>query len=66
MDFFDCPAPSRRGDLEVLGYCMLQWLCGQLPWEDDLVNKNRVRDLKMRYYLYNLFVGNYNIYVLYL
>ncbi|PNF16481.1 Serine/threonine-protein kinase VRK1 [Cryptotermes secundus] len=25
---------SRRGDLEMLGYNMLQWLCGKLPWED--------------------------------
>jgi vaccinia related kinase len=24
---------SRRGDLEMLGYNMLQWLCGKLPWE---------------------------------
>jgi len=23
---------SRRGDLEVLGYNMLEWLCGKLPW----------------------------------
>uniref|UniRef100_A0A8C5T5H0 non-specific serine/threonine protein kinase n=1 Tax=Malurus cyaneus samueli TaxID=2593467 RepID=A0A8C5T5H0_9PASS len=29
-------APSRRGDLEILGYCMLQWLCGKLPWEQNL------------------------------
>jgi vaccinia related kinase len=26
---------SRRGDLESLGYNMLQWLCGKLPWEDS-------------------------------
>ncbi|PNF16722.1 hypothetical protein B7P43_G00858 [Cryptotermes secundus] len=25
---------SQRGDLEMLGYNMLQWLCGKLPWED--------------------------------
>ncbi|XP_015594591.1 serine/threonine-protein kinase VRK1 [Cephus cinctus] len=24
---------SRRGDLETLGYNLLQWLCGRLPWE---------------------------------
>lgn len=28
-------AHSRRGDLEILGYNMLQWLCGKLPWEDN-------------------------------
>jgi vaccinia related kinase len=29
-------APARRGDLEILGYCMLQWSCEKLPWEDKL------------------------------
>ncbi|KAJ9585905.1 hypothetical protein L9F63_020468 [Diploptera punctata] len=29
-------AHSRRGDLEILGYNMLQWLCGSLPWEDSI------------------------------
>lgn len=28
-------AHSRRGDLEVLAYNMVQWLSGKLPWEDD-------------------------------
>ncbi|XP_063242498.1 serine/threonine-protein kinase VRK1-like [Bacillus rossius redtenbacheri] len=28
-------ACSRRGDLETLGYNLLQWLCGRLPWTDD-------------------------------
>ncbi|XP_076237085.1 serine/threonine-protein kinase VRK1 isoform X2 [Calliopsis andreniformis] len=26
---------SRRGDLETLGYNILQWLCGKLPWEKE-------------------------------
>ncbi|XP_077261868.1 serine/threonine-protein kinase VRK1 isoform X1 [Temnothorax americanus] len=26
---------SRRGDLETLGYNILQWMCGKLPWEKD-------------------------------
>ncbi|XP_060817510.1 serine/threonine-protein kinase VRK1-like [Bombus pascuorum] len=26
---------SRRGDLETLGYNILQWLCGKLPWENE-------------------------------
>ncbi|XP_015111794.1 serine/threonine-protein kinase VRK1 [Diachasma alloeum] len=26
---------SRRGDMETLGYNILQWLCGKLPWERD-------------------------------
>lgn len=42
-------APSRRGDLEILGYCALQWLCGRLPWEDKLTDKNYVRDAKIKY-----------------
>ncbi|KAK3093890.1 hypothetical protein FSP39_021504 [Pinctada imbricata] len=42
-------APSRRGDLEILGYCLLQWLCSKLPWEDNLENKDYVRDSKIRY-----------------
>ncbi|KAI4491001.1 hypothetical protein M0802_010577 [Mischocyttarus mexicanus] len=28
-------AHSRRGDLETLGYNLLQWVCGKLPWEKD-------------------------------
>ena len=43
------PAPSPRGDIEILAYCMLQWLCGRLPWEDNLTNKNQVRDQKDRF-----------------
>ncbi|XP_003463056.3 serine/threonine-protein kinase VRK1 isoform X2 [Cavia porcellus] len=42
-------APSRRGDLEILGYCMIQWLSGHLPWEDNLKDPNYVRDSKIRY-----------------
>lgn len=42
-------APSRRGDLEILAYCMLQWLCQKLPWENNLQNKDYVRDQKIRY-----------------
>ncbi|XP_012250940.2 serine/threonine-protein kinase VRK1-like isoform X2 [Athalia rosae] len=26
---------SRRGDLETLGYNLIQWLCGRLPWEKE-------------------------------
>ncbi|KAL8588864.1 hypothetical protein ACOMHN_051458 [Nucella lapillus] len=41
--------PSRRGDLETLGYCVLEWLSGQLPWLSALHSKDRVRDLKARH-----------------
>ena len=41
--------PSRRGDLEILGYCLLQWACSQLPWEGYLEDKDRVAQQKMKY-----------------
>ena len=42
-------APSRRGDMEILGYCLVQWLCGRLPWEDKLTDKNYVADQKCKF-----------------
>ncbi|XP_066468326.1 serine/threonine-protein kinase VRK1 [Tiliqua scincoides] len=42
-------APSRRGDLEILGYCMISWLCGNLPWEDNLKDPNYVKESKISY-----------------
>uniref|UniRef100_A0A665WG06 non-specific serine/threonine protein kinase n=1 Tax=Echeneis naucrates TaxID=173247 RepID=A0A665WG06_ECHNA len=42
-------SPSRRSDLEILSYCMVQWLCSQLPWEDKLQDPLYVRDSKIRY-----------------
>lgn len=50
---FPCPlfhilAPSRRGDLEILGYCMLQWLCGKLPWEQNLKDPVAVQAAKTK------------------
>ncbi|KAM3871286.1 serine/threonine-protein kinase VRK1 [Diretmus argenteus] len=41
-------SPCRRGDLEILSYCMVQWLCGRLPWEDKLQDAVYVRDSKIR------------------
>ncbi|NXS36989.1 VRK2 kinase, partial [Pomatostomus ruficeps] len=41
-------APSRRGDLEILGYCMLQWLCGKLPWEQNLKDPVVVQTAKTK------------------
>ncbi|XP_067682942.1 serine/threonine-protein kinase VRK1-like [Haliotis asinina] len=40
---------SRRGDLEMLGYCLLKWLSGRLPWEDKPQDKNYVRDSKIKF-----------------
>lgn len=42
-------AHSRRGDLEILGYNMLQWLCGRLPWEDTLKDAESVSRQKSMY-----------------
>lgn len=42
-------AHSRRGDLEILGYNMLQWLCGHLPWEDNLKDPESVSRQKSMY-----------------
>lgn len=41
-------SPSRRADLEIMGYCMIQWLCSRLPWEDKLQDPLYVRDSKLR------------------
>ncbi|KAI4899650.1 hypothetical protein NFI96_011463, partial [Prochilodus magdalenae] len=41
-------APSRRGDLEVLGYCLLHWQCGTLPWLSVLRNPAQVQEAKAK------------------
>ncbi|CAJ1074249.1 serine/threonine-protein kinase VRK1 isoform X2 [Xyrichtys novacula] len=41
-------APCRRSDLEILSYCMAQWLCGRLPWEDKLQDPLYVKESKIR------------------
>ncbi|KAL2083181.1 hypothetical protein ACEWY4_020954 [Coilia grayii] len=41
-------APSRRGDLEILGYCLLHWLCGTLPWLPLLRDPTRVQEAKAK------------------
>ncbi|XP_029409861.1 serine/threonine-protein kinase VRK2 isoform X4 [Nannospalax galili] len=39
-------ASSRRSDVEILGYCMLRWLCGKLPWERNLQDPVAVQTAK--------------------
>ncbi|XP_026880118.2 serine/threonine-protein kinase VRK2 isoform X2 [Electrophorus electricus] len=41
-------APSRRGDLEVLGYCLLHWQHGTLPWLSVLRNPAQVQEAKAK------------------
>ncbi|KAM4730445.1 serine/threonine-protein kinase VRK2 [Anableps anableps] len=41
-------APSRRGDLQILGFCLLHWLCGSLPWDNILKDPTQVQEAKIR------------------
>ncbi|XP_023592066.1 inactive serine/threonine-protein kinase VRK3 isoform X2 [Trichechus manatus latirostris] len=41
--------PSRRSDLQTLGYCMLKWLYGCLPWTNCLPNTNSIMQLKEKF-----------------
>ena len=42
-------AHSRRGDLEILGYNLLQWTAGRLPWQDLLHDADLVAAEKNRH-----------------
>ena len=42
-------ANGRRGDFEILGYNVLQWLTGRLPWEDNLTSPEYVAGEKNKY-----------------
>ncbi|XP_026175670.1 serine/threonine-protein kinase VRK3 isoform X2 [Mastacembelus armatus] len=48
LDAHKGAAPSRRSDLQSLGYCMLRWHTGQLPWT-DLTQPDQVASQKQRY-----------------
>lgn len=41
--------PSRRSDLQTLGYCMLKWLYGSLPWTNCLPNPEEIVKQKRKY-----------------
>nr|XP_046201871.1 inactive serine/threonine-protein kinase VRK3-like [Oncorhynchus gorbuscha]XP_046201872.1 inactive serine/threonine-protein kinase VRK3-like [Oncorhynchus gorbuscha]XP_046201873.1 inactive serine/threonine-protein kinase VRK3-like [Oncorhynchus gorbuscha] len=41
--------PSRRSDLQALGYCMLRWYTGALPWTSLKHTPARVATEKERY-----------------
>ncbi|XP_047195675.1 inactive serine/threonine-protein kinase VRK3 isoform X2 [Hippoglossus stenolepis] len=48
LDAHKGAAPSRRSDLQSLGYCMLRWHTGPLPWS-DLSQPEQVAPHKQRY-----------------
>ncbi|XP_019954404.2 serine/threonine-protein kinase VRK3 isoform X2 [Paralichthys olivaceus] len=48
LDAHKGAAPSRRSDLQSLGYCMLRWHTGPLPWS-DLSQPEQVATHKERY-----------------
>ncbi|XP_062359276.1 inactive serine/threonine-protein kinase VRK3 [Cinclus cinclus] len=49
LDSHKGTGPSRRSDLESLGYCLVKWLCGILPWSDELDKVKAVMEQKERY-----------------
>ncbi|KAM6346080.1 LOW QUALITY PROTEIN: serine/threonine-protein kinase VRK3-like [Podargus strigoides] len=48
LDSHKGAGPSRRSDLESLGYCVLKWLCGFLPWS-ELDKVETVMEKKEKY-----------------
>ncbi|XP_075755149.1 serine/threonine-protein kinase VRK3 isoform X2 [Pelodiscus sinensis] len=46
--------PSRRSDLQSLGYCMVKWLCGSLPWTDAPADVHRAMEQKESKHLQHL------------
>ncbi|XP_042637204.1 inactive serine/threonine-protein kinase VRK3 [Orycteropus afer afer] len=49
MDLHKGCGPSRRSDLQTLGYCMLKWLYGCLPWTNCLPNTDNIMKLKEKF-----------------
>ncbi|XP_067389442.1 serine/threonine-protein kinase VRK3 isoform X2 [Emydura macquarii macquarii] len=49
LDSHKGAGPSRRSDLQSLGYCMVKWLCGFLAWTDELADIHKVMEKKERY-----------------
>ncbi|XP_043462978.1 serine/threonine-protein kinase VRK1-like [Leptopilina heterotoma] len=38
--------PTMRGDIEILAYNLIQWICGALPWEKNLSDPSAVQKQK--------------------
>jgi len=39
---------TRRSDLEILGYCVIHWLCGTLPWINLIKYPEQVQQSKIK------------------
>lgn len=48
IDAHDGAEPSRRGDLQILGFCLWEWLAGSLPWKSCMKNKDDVKNKKIK------------------
>uniref|UniRef100_A0A8C2EPI7 VRK serine/threonine kinase 3 n=1 Tax=Cyprinus carpio TaxID=7962 RepID=A0A8C2EPI7_CYPCA len=49
MDSHKGAGPSRRSDLQSLGYCMLYWMTGSLPWSHHSQTSSAIAAEKERY-----------------
>ncbi|KAF0872480.1 VRK3 kinase, partial [Crocuta crocuta] len=49
LDLHKGCGPSRRSDLQTLGYCLLKWLYGFLPWTNCLPNTEEIMKLKQKF-----------------
>lgn len=41
--------PTMRGDLEILGYNLIHWCGGQLPWDKNLNDSVKVKEMKEKF-----------------
>lgn len=49
LDSHKGASPSRRSDLQALGYCLLHWLTGALPWSSLTNTPSHVAAEKQRF-----------------
>ncbi|XP_054444743.1 inactive serine/threonine-protein kinase VRK3 isoform X2 [Pteronotus mesoamericanus] len=49
MDVHKGCGPFRRSDLQTLGYCLLKWIYGTLPWTKYLLDVEAIMKLKQKF-----------------